>query len=258
MKKMISLLLVFMMLLSACSAFADGAETSKAITFMNYEFGDTFKNIRGSTRLFCIDFLYGKQNARVVSDALYDFAERDEFTQKRKLPSCFFARTSETFKVAGYDVGTMLWFVYPFQDGLFCFDEDAGIFYAGVYEFHAWDDLVSICADLKSKLTTLYGEPFFAGDSLNSPLGRLPFTASIMQWYNSDVAKFKPEYVMWKSSANDAILVLSFWYDTNLKEHKLKLAYVSDYAEAHFDHMEKLGVFGEINYDVVDYSMQGL
>jgi len=107
MKKMISLLLVFMMLLSACSAFADGAETSKAITFMNYEFGDTFKNIRGSTRLFCIDFLYGKQNARVVSDALYDFAERDEFTQKRKLPSCFFASARMSWRSCNACAGSV-------------------------------------------------------------------------------------------------------------------------------------------------------
>ena len=259
MKKLLAILLVLVTLFSSAIALAEGAQTDKPIKFMDFTFGDTFKNIRSNTRLFCIDFLYGQQNARVVSDALYIFAEREDFVQKRTIPSCFFARTSETFKVAGHDVGTMLWFVYPFQNGRWVFDEDEAVFYAGVYEFHRWDDLVSIYADVKSKMTVLYGDPFYTGESLDEIMGRPPFSSGITSWYNSDNAKFKPEYTVWKSAANGVYAVLSFWHDTNSNENNLKLAYVSDCAEEHFDYMEKLGVFGEaVNGSDVDFSMEGL
>lgn len=134
MKRVFTVLMILTLLLSSIFCLADGNETSKPITFMNFVYGDSFRNIRNTTRILCIDFKYGNNNARVVADALYDFTERDDFTQRRKIPSCFFARTSETFKVAGHDVGTMLWFVYPFKDGIIKFDEAEAVFYAGVYE----------------------------------------------------------------------------------------------------------------------------
>ncbi|MBR3927988.1 MAG: hypothetical protein IKJ65_03175 [Clostridia bacterium] len=108
MKKFVAALLASLMIISGAYAFSEGVETSKPITFMDFEYGDTYGNIRSRTRMFCIDYLYARNDSRVVADALYYFAERDNFAQTRKVPSCFFARTSETFKVVGHDVGTML------------------------------------------------------------------------------------------------------------------------------------------------------
>ncbi len=257
MKKIVALILVLLAFSSIC-VFAEGNETDKPITFLDYTFGDSFKNIRNQTRLFCIDFLYTNINSRVVSDALYDFGERDDFAQNRKIPSCFFARTSETNKVAGYEVGTVLWFVYPFKDGIFCSEENEAVFYAGVYEFHSWDDLPAIKEDIKGKLTVLYGDPYYTGDSLNSIMGDMPLKENLMHGYNDDNAKFKPEYAVWKSSANDVYAVLSFWYDTNIKEYRLKLAYVSDLADVHFEKMANLGVFGDDLSVSVSDDMGGL
>lgn len=257
MKKIICVFAAVLMIFS-CVAHAEENLSNKPITFMNFEFGDTFKNIRNQTRIFCIDFMYGNICSRAVADALYDFGERDEFIGNRKIPSCFFARTSETFKVAGYDVGTTLWFVYPFKDGIFMPDEDQAVFYAGCYEFHSWDDLPNVHTDIKSKMTVIYGEPYLTGSSITEAMGEMPLKDNLMDGYNDDNAKFKPEYSLWKSEVNDAYAVLSFWYDTNLNEYRLKLTYVSDIADPHFDQMAALGVFGEDYTTEVNDDLGGL
>ncbi|MBR3927987.1 MAG: hypothetical protein IKJ65_03170 [Clostridia bacterium] len=116
---------------------------------------------------------------------------------------------------------------------------------------------MSIHAELNEKLVNLYGEAYFTGGSLDEVMGDLPFRSSVMSGYEGDVSKFVPEYTVWKSSANGAYLVMSFWYDTNENQHKLKLAYVSDYAEEHFEQMAQLGVFGE-DYEMNGYDLSGL
>ena len=258
MKRVIAFMLVLMTILSSASSLALAAETNKPIAFSGYEFGDTFKSIRSRTRMFCIDFLYGLHNKRIVSDPLDDFAERDQYIRERTTPSCFFARPSEGSRVAGHTVETELWFVYPFKDGRWVFDEDEALFYAGVYEFSPWDDVPAIHKDLKSKLATLYDAPLYSGADLNDVLGKLELSEHIIQGYNDDKAKFKPEYTVWKSSVNDVVIVLSFWRDTNVNENKLRLAYVSNYAEDHFKRMSDLGAFGASPNDVVLDGMEGL
>lgn len=258
MKRLITSIIAIITLFTAAVAYATGPQTDKPIKFSGYSYGETFKNMRSRTRLFCIDYLYGRHSARVVADALDDFAERDDYTQSRKIPSCFFARPSAVSKVAGYDVETELWFAYPFQDGIFRPYEDEAIFYAGVYEFHHWDDLPAIYDDVKGKLITLYGEPYFTGSSLDDVLGPMPISTSVTSWYNSDNAKFLPEYTIWKSSANDAIAVLCFWRETNINENRLRLAYVSNYAEDYFEHLDNLGVFGTSDSNAIMNGMEGL
>lgn len=232
--------------------------TNKPIVFRNYEYGDIYKNIRKNTRAFCIDYLYGYQNSRVIADALYDFAERDHIIQSRVTPSCFFMRTSETFKIGGYDVGTMLWFVFPFQNEDFVLVEDEAVFYAGIYEFHSWDDLVAIHADVKDKLTNLYGDPYYSGSSLNDIMGVMPISSDSLRGYQDDVNKFNPEYTVWKSNANGAFASLAFWYDSNIQEHKLKLAYVSDVAEEPFERMAQSGIFDETHIETTNTDLDGL
>lgn len=46
MKKLLAILLAMTMLLMAFPAFAEGNTTDKAITFLNFNYGDTFSNIR--------------------------------------------------------------------------------------------------------------------------------------------------------------------------------------------------------------------
>lgn len=167
-KKLLAVLCVMVTLFAAAAAMAEGPLSSKPIHFSGYEFGTTFKNIRNQTRLFCIDFMYGDHSARVAADALDDFAEREEAVRERKIPSSFFARPSETSKVAGYEAETEMWFVYPFRDGIWTFDEDEAVFYAGVYEFFSRSDMRAIRDELQGKLITLYGEPYFTGESLDA------------------------------------------------------------------------------------------
>lgn len=257
MKKILAVML-FLMILSSAAGLAGGMETDKPITFSGYEFGSTFSAVRKTTRLFCIDFLYGPHSARIVGDAFEDIVEREGVILERKIPSCFFARPSDGSRVAGYDASAKLWFVYPFQDGIWAFDEAQAIFYAGVYEFSSWEDLPAIYAELTPKLTTLYGEPFYTGGNLDEVLGEIPCGEGVMRIYENDSEKYKPEYTVWKSNANGAYAVLTFWYNTDLKEYKLKLSYISDCAEEHFAQMAKIGAFGESAAEAVSDGMEGL
>ena len=257
MKKMFSLLLAMMMLLTSAVALADGAETSKAIAFSGYKFGDTFANIRKDMKLGTIEFMYGQRNARVIGDALSDMAERD-LPDSNKTSTCFFARPSGYMgKVAGYDAEVKLWFVYPVQDGIIISNEADALFYAGCYEFN-WNDVVSTHTDLKGKLETLYGSPFYAGSDLNDVFGELPLKENTMNGYNDDAEKFKPTYTVWKSSANGGYAVLAFWFNTNENQYKLKLTYISNCADEAFSQMADMGLFGDGFSSVGDTGFEGL
>ncbi len=257
MKKTLIILLTVLLALSSSICFAEGAETSKTISFFGYTFGDTFGNIRSTKKMSSLDFKYGNYNARVVGDALADMAERD-LPEGNAIPSSFFARLSGTGRVAGYDAGVKLWFVYSVQDGAVLSGETDAIFYAGEYEFHSWDDIVSIHADLKGKLETLYGTPFYAGGDLNAAMGEMPLREGVVGSYNDDNAKFKPEYTVWKSSANGACAVMAFWRDSNVNEYKLKLTYISACADEHFGQMAEMGMFGGDFGTAVETGMEGL
>ena len=161
-------------------------------------------------------------------------------------------------RVAGYEADIKLWFVYPVTDGIVMNNEADAVFYAGSYEFPSWNDVVSIHTDLKGKLTTLYGNPFYAGDDLSVPMGELALNENAMNWYNSDADKFNPEYTVWKSSANSGYAVLAYWRDSNVNEYKLKLTYISECADEYFDRMAEMGVFGEGFSNNADTGFEGL
>lgn len=166
MKKMFTFMMVLMLVLSSSVCLADGAETSKTISFSGYTFGDTFANIRKDMRLSTVEFQCGQRNARMIGDALADMAERD-LPDSNTTSTCFFSRPSGMGKVAGYEADIKLWFVYPVTDDVMINNEADAIFYAGGYEFPSWNDVVPIHTDLQGKLETLYGSPFYAGDDLN-------------------------------------------------------------------------------------------
>ena len=228
---------------SAFSCFAEGTETSKPLTFGGYNYGDTYKNIRANTRLFCIDFFYGRHDMRVVADPLDDFAERAGWSWSKTTPSCFFVRPSFADQFLKHDVETEIWFVYPWENGVYTCDEDEGIFYAGVYEFHIWDNVAKMKEDLTEKLLILYGEPYYTGENLDNVFGKMPLDRDILRSYNDEKDEFKPEYMVWKSSANGAYAVLALWYNTNENAYKMRLAFISDYAETYFDTLENMGAF---------------
>ena len=68
MKKLLAILLATTMLLMAIPVLAEGNTTDKAISFMDFNYGDTFNSIRSSERIFSIRFRTEMMSPRNLAD----------------------------------------------------------------------------------------------------------------------------------------------------------------------------------------------
>lgn len=246
MKRFLSVLLCLALMLPSVTGFASGAETSKPITFAGIDFGKTFAEIRSENPIATIDFKYGRYSARFLADALERVSEEASM-RNMGMSFCFTARLKEGSKVAGHDAGLTLWFVYPQQDGVLVQNEGDAVFYAGEYNFFSNEQ--EQYDDLKEKLKLVYGEPFFEGAELKVALGDLPNKVAIQNWYSQDIFKYSVNHVVWKSSANNAMVVLK----RRLQLHgsfEHKLVYISDCAEETFEYFADLVAPGETTIGV--------
>ena len=243
MKKLLSLLLILAMLLPCTPAAADGAMTDKAINFAEFAFGDTFGNIRKNVKIGSLDFKYGAYTSRCLADAIDNLPEYS--SRNENIAPCFKLREEGMRKVAGHDAGAYLWFAYSGTD---LTDESSAIFYAGEYEFQTNDNPDGVFADLKAKLTQLYGEPFYAGNNISDAMGEAG--VADIDRYNSDIEKMQPEYAVWKSPVNNAVVILK-----NCLQYgswpQVKLTYISALADAALSRYASSPSSGDI-------SLQGL
>lgn len=222
MKKLLAILLATTMLLMAVPAFAEGNTTDKAITFLNFNFGDTFNNIRSSERIYSIQFKTEMLSPRNLAEAFWRVAEWSQVSDT--LPVCFSASFSGR-DVAGYWCNPSLFFVYPVENGSSVINEAEATFYAGVYEFQG-DDAKATFDDLKQKLTSLYGEPHTVSNSLDGVFGEASIPENRQQEYAEQVEYYAPSYVVWVSTANNAVLVLKH-YNEGSDFSRTKLDYIS-------------------------------
>ena len=236
MKRFLSILLTLVLLLPSAVCFADGAETSKPINFSDFNFGDTFGSIRENKYCGSIEFVRGRFSARLLADAFQNigrFAYGDDVK-----PWCFTARFDGLDKVAGYQANAELWFVYPVVDDAVVYNDADAVFYAGQYTFYQGDRKATY-EDLKNKLAQVYGDAYYIGSDLNTVLGEVPIQESLFDTYNDEVNRMMPEYAVWKSSANNAYAVLTF-YMQNGEEPFTRLVYISMEGEEHFAKMQEM------------------
>ena len=241
MKRFLSVLLCMTLMLTSVTGFASGAETNKPIAFANFDFGKTFNEIRRENPFRSIDFKYGRYSARFLADALERVSE-EESMLNMGVAFCFAADLKGEDNVAGHTANRTLWFVYPNQDGVLVQNEGEAIFYAGEYSFFTNDQ--EQFDDLKEKLKLVYGEPFYEGAEIKNALGDLPNKAAISNWYSQDIFKYSATHVVWKSSANGAMVVLK----RCRKPHgsfETRLLYISDCAEETFEYFSNIVAPGE-------------
>ena len=222
MKKLLAILLATTMLLMAIPVLAEGNTTDKAISFMDFNYGDTFNSIRSSERIFSIRFrteMMSPRNLADVNDRVGEWSQVSDF-----LPVCFSASLS-TREVAGHECNPNLYFVYPVENGSPVLNEGEATFYAGEYEFQGGDTRETF-DDLTQKLTELYGEPHTVGKSLDGVLGESGIPEDRRQEYAEQVERFDPSYVVWVSSSNNAVLVLKHYKDGG-DFSRTKLDYIS-------------------------------
>ncbi len=227
MKKIGALLLTLTVLLMSTAAFAEGPLYDKPIQFAEFNFGDTFQNVRNSQFIRNIEFKRAPFSPRFLAEAISYVAEWTNTRGQTAL--CFSASLESSREVAGHNCGVQLWFSYPSAGAA----ESEATLYAGEYEF--WEDDVQACfEDLQQKLTKLYGEPYAQCNELNSVFGELSISEDVRNMYDEECARYNPEYVVWKSSANNTAVVLKKYME-NGDWMRLKLQYLWLDAQEQFD-----------------------
>lgn len=243
MKKLLAILLATTMLLMSVPAFAEGNTTDRAITFLNYNYGDTFSNIRSGERIYSLYFKTDMLSPRNLAEVSTKLAEWSQVSDTQ--PVCFAANISGR-EVAGYWCNLSLFFVYPVENGTPVINEAEATFYAGEYEFQD-GDATAIFDDLKQKLTQLYGEPHTVGNSLDGVFGEASIPEDRQQEYDEIVKSYDPSYVVWVSSANNAVLVLKLYNDYDFK--RTRLDYIS---------LDAVEIFAQIEVDNADSASNSL
>lgn len=227
MKKFLAMLLILLSVLPVSLASADGAMTDKSISFAEFTFGDTFGNIRKNAKPYIMEFKYGAYDSRCIADAIETLPDNYNDGQA-SVPYCFVSRERGRRKVAGQEASVNMWFAYTQLDH---FDENSAIFYAGEYEFEIKDDADGLFSNLKGKLSQVYGEPFYVGFDISEAMGE-PGISEIERYMNDSILNL-PEYAVWKSSANNAVVVLKKFSENGHRD-RVKLAYISDVADEIF------------------------
>lgn len=239
MKKFFAMLLILVMALPCTLAVADGAMTDKPISFAEFAFGDTFGNIRKNIKSNSIDFKYGAYTSRYMADAIdslpyYNYSAEESIM-------CFMLRERGRRQVAGHEADVCMWFAYPATSNT---DDNNAIFYAGEYEFDVQDDPDGVFADLKNKLSQVYGDPFYAGNDISAVMGE-PGVED-MERYNNDIALYQPEFAVWKSSVDNSAVVLK-----NFNQYgdwmRVKLCYISDVADETFAQLSAMTPEATVN-----------
>lgn len=239
MKRFVSALLACLLLFTA--AMAEPVMTDQEIQFMECSFGETFGQMRQEQFLRHVTFYRGRYNARLLADANQPLAGW-WIRQEDKMPWCFSCRTPDDPVVAGHNTTATLWYVYPVENGTVNYSEKDAVFYAGQYEFHN-GNMKEIFKDLQQKLVKVYGEAYYVGDDLSAVLGDFPVQEEFKEQADKIYSEMKeaatPNYAVWKSSVNGAVLVLAN-YQQNGQYHTV-LSYISMEGEAYFDQLWEIG-----------------
>jgi len=245
MKKFLAMLLILVIALPFAPAVAEGNMTDKAISFAEFTFGDTFSNIRNLIKCNSLDFKYGAYTSRCMADAIDTLPDYNNAYEEKAL--CFMVREKNRRNVADYAADACLWFYYP-ADALT--DENSAVFYAGEYKFDTQGDHSGVFADLKQKLTLVYGEPFYDGNDICAAVGGPGILD--MARYNNDVINYDAQYAVWKSSASNTMAVLKYYVQFG-NSYEVKLAYISDIADDTFAQLSTI-----TTVSVNDNGLQGL
>jgi hypothetical protein len=216
MKKGFALVLAAVLVLLACSALAEGPMTEKEIKYGSFTLGtSTFADLKASASISNISYTYYNAfTTRTIADARNDIPRNIlRYDGRAAAGMSVYLQQFEPVKVAGYDnVSQTFYFHFPIENGSYSQDDSKAVLMVGSYRFDTWNmDASTVFEDLKGKLTKTYGEPWLDTKDADEIWGELVIPDG-MNWFQEDenykVEKYDPTYVVWKSSANGAMLVL--------------------------------------------------
>lgn len=202
----------------------------------------------------CGDWEYNRLvNSRSMGDRMYMTIIQNGLKEISVFP--YFLVRSSTTNIAGHNGNPTFVFMYDTPEAAAEKKLSAGKLVAGKYEFME-DNMKSLYEDLKSKLTSLYGAPF--ADTTNSdeiwgPVDLPEVEADMIKSMKKQFEKSK--YTVWKNTANDRMIILTFWDQGN---QSAELVYFDLSAE---DALEKM--YWELARDEdsdtqTDSALQGL
>lgn len=162
MKKLTALFLALLMLVGtmSCTALAEAPAVPQ---FRGITYGSSLANITaaGAVDKSLLDF-FSADHLRyfICNTAEHDHAFNYEWDEQAK-DALLVAMFCDDVEVAGHDNASLyLKFYRPVVDQQLCLNDDDAIFYGGLYVLYpSFDDRADLVADLKTKLTTLYGTP---------------------------------------------------------------------------------------------------
>ena len=218
MKKLFAFLLVLSLVCCACAALAD---TDKEIQFADHTFGETLDQAMTVASLRYITLSASPYTSRIIADPFCNWYGQVIYGRGNVVTFQTEWEMKENLFVAGHEAYADLYFYYPTAEDAAALNLKNGIFYAGSYGFYDNDNSEAIYADLKAKLTTLYGEPFaedenngdgIFGGPITTADGREETLNDFMENANGNFSSVT--MTAWKSSANNAMVVLAY-YDQN-------------------------------------------
>lgn len=162
MKKLTALFLALLMLVGtmSCTALAEAPAVPQ---FRGITYGSSLADIAatGAVDTSFLDFFSADTLPYLLSSsAEHDHAFNYEWDEQAK-DALLVAMFYNPVEVAGHDNAFLfLKFYRPVVDQQLCLNNDDAIFYGGMYALYPnLDNKADLVADLKTKLTTLYGTP---------------------------------------------------------------------------------------------------
>ena len=210
MKKALSLLLALALMLSVASAFAENL-SDKEIQFSGHTFGESVADALGGKTVSGLNIQNLPATSRILADPYANSSSWAMFTGPLEIVTFNITVNSDgPTKVAGHETQPTLYFYDPSASLMKTLDFSKSVFYAGRYEF--WNDPEDTFADLKTKLTASYGEPYADTDNPDDIWGPLTASDPSMQAQleaakvNAQIEKLS--VVCWKSSVNKGMIIL--------------------------------------------------
>lgn len=220
MKRIVSLAVVAILLIASVACAEGYNITHEPIKLLGIDFGTRFDDVRKKiVNETWVQDTWEWYDPEFWTEMIKDIICSETAASGKNYPGAMFEQyTYGDGKVAGYEVEEMkLYYACGMKsDTELSYDLNDGVFYAGIYYVNA-TDVNSVYADLKTKLTQVYG----ADTGLTSE--------EVFEKFSPDdgsCMRVETTYALWESDANDSYLVLKANdYPKDLND------YASDYVE---------------------------
>ncbi len=210
MKKLFAFLLVLSLVCCACAALAD---TDKEIQFADHTFGETVEQGLATGVVRSIELNRIPNTPRILVDPIANWNSYAIYGFGNTVTFQIIWEERESKPVGGHESYSYMYYYYPTKEDAAALNLRSGIFYAGYYGFYDNGNAKDTYNDLRTKLATVYGEPFAEGDGdaiFGGPITYVDRSEEAINNLTEDAKRQIQEVSIaaWKSSVNNAMVAL--------------------------------------------------